>query len=246
MWQPAVNPLLLMLSVQDTHFQTEVEVTSVYTATLQSRQRGWSVIPLIGGSDAQTGKRPAVRWEGYQRQLPALTEITHWFADSQFTAYGNVCGMISGLVVLDLDDRAVQLEFEQHFPNYMQTFTIQSGFRKTAHLYFNVDFKVKTCKVRGGDLKGEGSYVVGPGSTIGGQQWEVIRDLPLLTLQPDNLEQILSFLALAKAQYASSLESATPQTDFAQLYRDEVARTGERNNALFDVTLKIRDAHLSQ
>lgn len=86
------------------------------------------------------------------------------------------------MIVFDFDDADAQATFIQKFPRLMDTYFVKSGGRGTLHIYFEVDFSVRTTKIRGGDLKAEGSYVVGAGSHIGGGTWEVFRDLPLNSL----------------------------------------------------------------
>jgi len=46
----------------------------------------------------------------------------------------------------------------------MNIYNMKSGGRGTIHLYFEVNFPVRTSKIRSGDSKADGSYVVGAGS----------------------------------------------------------------------------------
>jgi hypothetical protein len=120
-----------MLSVDLSSFG---EMSSILTAALHSLERGWSVIPLIGGEDAQTGKRPLKPWQPYQERLPAKAEVQRWFRSPELTAYGVVCGRISQIVVIDLDTKEAEEQFAGLFPHLLDTFTVRSGFRKTPHL----------------------------------------------------------------------------------------------------------------
>lgn len=208
--------------------------------------RGWSVLPLVGGADAAVGKRPACRWQVYTRRRPSLAEVQAWFADSGRRAYGVICGAVSGLVVLDLDDPQVALRFAQTFPELLDTFTVRSGLRGTPHLYWRVDFPVSSRAFPGGDLKAEGSYVVGPGSRIAGATWQVIADRPLRFVSPVELERVLAFL-LPSQPAASSVSvsvAVSPQLDFAGLYSYFLARFQGRNRALFLAACAVRDAGL--
>ena len=218
---------------------------SVHSAALTCLTRGWSVIPLIGGSDAGIGKRPAVSWQRYQKQRPTVDEVQQWFERNSFSAYGIVCGKVSNLIVIDLDTTEAVAQFAQAFPELTHTFTVQSGFRGTPHLYFHVYFPVKTCKLKGGDLKGEGSYVVGPGSSIAGQTWQVVRDEPVRSLSKDELEAILRQLKLSGTMsdsHSTTVRSSGASADtYAERYCRTVQQTGERNNALFDVGRQMRD-----
>ena len=219
---------------------------SVHSAALTCLTRGWSVIPLIGGSDADIGKRPAVPWQRYQKQRPTVDELQQWFELDASSAYGIVCGKVSSLIVIDLDTTEAVDQFAQAFPELMHTFTVQSGFRGTPHLYFQVDFPVKTCKLRGGDLKGEGSYVVGPGSSIAGQTWRIVRDEPVRPLSKDELKAVLRLLKLSNvvSDRNSTLPvrpTSIPNGTFAEHYRRAVQQTGQRNNTLFNIGRQMRD-----
>ena len=207
---------------------------------------GWSVIPLIGGSDADTGKRPVVPWQRYQKWRPTVDELQQWFDCGASSAYGVVCGKVSNLIVIDLDTTEAVAQFIQAFPELTHTFIVQSGFRGTPHLYFYVDFPVKTCKLKGGDLKGEGSYVVGPGSSIAGQTWRVIRDNPVRSLSKGEFKAVLRLLKLSDTA-SNNLNTlpvrsdGKPSSTFAERYHRTVQQTGERNNALFDIGRQMRD-----
>lgn len=60
-----------------------------------------SVIPLKGGENATSGKRPALRWNPYTRRQPTPDELHTWFVKTAHAVYGMMCGAVSGLVVLD-------------------------------------------------------------------------------------------------------------------------------------------------
>jgi hypothetical protein len=216
--------------------------SSVVDAALACLARGWSVIPLIGGSDSTIGKRPSVSWQAYHKCRPTFDEVQQWFEQSSCSAYGVVCGKVSNLIVIDLDTTQAAAQFAAAFPDLMQTFTVQSGFRRTPHLYFSVSFPVNTCKLKGGDLKGEGSYVVGPGSSIAGKTWVIIRDEPIRQLSKAELKAILCLLKQPRHMTESrSTSSVQHLGSFAERYRHEVQQTGERNNTLFNIGRQMRD-----
>ncbi len=225
------------------------DITPIYSAALRCIEQGWSVIPLIGGNDAARGKTPAVKWSRYRKALPTAEELRRCFVDQGFSAYGVVCGKLSKLVVLDLDDEIIAHEFVQRFPELAKTYTVRSGNRGTPHFYFRIDFSVKSQKVRGGDLKGEGGYVVGAGSVIARKTWTVLRDAPILSLSREQLEQVLAFLKPQQSVFNARHDIKEVVTDFASVlseYQREVERTGERNNTLFKLALKLRDQGIPQ
>ncbi len=226
--------------------KTVADVTPTYSAALRCIEQDWSVIPLIGGNDAARGKMPATAWTRYRTALPTPKELHDWFNEKRLATYGVVCGKLSKLVVFDMDDEIVAEEFVRQFPGLANTYTVRSGNRGTPHFYFRIDFPAKSQKVRGGDLKGEGGYVVGAGSIIAGKTWTVLHDVPVLSLSREQLEQVLAFLkpkqSVFNARHDIKVKEVT--ADFASVlseYQKEVAQTGERNNTLFKLALKLRD-----
>ncbi|MBC7810223.1 MAG: bifunctional DNA primase/polymerase [Burkholderiales bacterium] len=216
---------------------------------LQAAQKylsdGFSIIPLIGGSDSDSGKRPPIRWQPYQQHAPTPDDLNNWHSKRGLSAYGVVCGRVSRLAVLDLDNQQIALDFALRFPHLMQTLVVRSGLRGTPHIYWHVDFHVKTQPVRGGDLKGEGSYVVGAGSSIAGGTWTVISERPIRSITPEELAAVLEFLTVdVGARHAlPSLTNLAPirhANDFAALYH-RLAATNGRNNALFAAARAMRD-----
>ncbi len=199
-------------------------------------------MPLIGGSDVQRGKRPLLRWESFTRCRPTRSDLQEW---SETSAYGVICGSISGLVVLDLDDAVLAERFFQRFPHLIDTFIVQSGTRSTPHIYWRVDFPVKTRQFPGADLKAEGGYVVGPGSQIADARWQVLVQQPVRSITRDELETVIQFLrpeAPLAAPLPASATTVAPAKDYPAIYRFLVERVGGRNQALFTTARYMRDA----
>jgi hypothetical protein len=59
--------------------------------------QGIAVIPVLFGS-----KKPAIRWQRYQTQLPTPAQLARWFRPGRRTNAAVVCGW-NGLVVIDFD-----------------------------------------------------------------------------------------------------------------------------------------------
>jgi hypothetical protein len=126
--------------------------------------RGWSVIPLWF-----RGKTPSIKsWAEYQQRCPTFEELEAWFGPPVPRNIGIVTGSVSGLVVVDLDSpEAVDWAAENMPPCEMRVRTA-----KGLHLYYSCrDVRVRNkVRVRHGgrvldiDIRGEGGYVVGPGS----------------------------------------------------------------------------------
>ncbi|MCI0713226.1 MAG: bifunctional DNA primase/polymerase [Chloroflexi bacterium] len=211
---------------------------------LDAHERGWSVIPLRGGKHRVSGKQPRGAWHQCQKQQATEQQLRRWFANG-CSAYGVICGAVSNLIVIDFDDVAVQAEFIKRFPHLMNTRIVQSGLRGTLHIYLKTDFPVKTQKLRGGDLKAEGSYVVGAGSQIAGGVWKVIKDCPLYAISQDELDAVIASFSLAQLpsfDLANVQERmGTPDTCI-RTYQLLVDQLGSRNEALFRTSCSMRDA----
>jgi hypothetical protein len=66
--------------------------------------RGWSVIPV------RADKRPAIKsWKEFQRTRPSVAQVRDWAKKLRPRAWAVVCGLISGLIVLDFDGDAGNL-----------------------------------------------------------------------------------------------------------------------------------------
>ncbi len=215
------------------------------------QQLGCSVIPLIGGNDIELGKRAALPWSVYQKRIPSLSELRNWFMDKVRSAYGVVCGQVSRLIVLDLDDSSLAARFMRRFSHLLDTLIVQSGVRSTPHIYWRVDFPVCSRMFPGGDLKGDGGYVVGPGSSIGDHSWRVIADDPIRALSPEEFATVLTFLHVkdsenSQAEIISTDLSHKSEVDFINLYHYFCDQYQSRNQALFRVGCLMRDHRFSQ
>ncbi|MDQ7025700.1 MAG: bifunctional DNA primase/polymerase [Anaerolineae bacterium] len=233
-----------MTSVQAELYSTRLnDELNILSSALDAQQRGWSIIPLLGGGNSTGGKRPRVAWKKYQQQQATERQIEIWFAE-ECTAYGVVCGEISKLIVIDFDEEQAQAEFIRRYPQLMNTRIVQSGLRRTLHIYLQVDFPVKTCKLHGGDLKAEGSYVVGAGSQIAGRMWQVVKDAPLYQVSESGLNEFLlefgiqQTISIGLSQPAADAKSPD---DFLRIYQYLVNEVDSRNEALFRTGCTMRD-----
>lgn len=138
---------------------------TVQEAALEYLRRGWSVIPVLAGE-----KRPAVRWLEFQHRRPEEAELMEWFRRWPNVNVGIVTGMVSGLVVLDVDRKhggieslAVLAQKHGPLPVTLETTTGGGG----RHLYFSHPGGLVRNLVGlapGIDRRGDGGYVVAPPS----------------------------------------------------------------------------------
>ena len=221
------------------------ELNTVLSYALNANECGCSVIPLKGGRNQVTGKQPRIPWQAYQTQQASSDQIDQWFKGGT-SAYGIICGQISRLIVIDFDEPDAQTKFIQKFPHLIDTYIVKSGGRGTLHLYFEVDFPVRTTKIRGGDLKAEGSYVVGAGSTIAGRKWEIFRDVPLKRISQQELDNVMSVFGIVQppptlTTVVEDISRNVSPDYFKSLYHSFVQQFNSRNEALFRVGCMMRD-----
>jgi len=220
------------------------EPNTVLSHTLHARECGYSIIPLKGGRNRITGKQPKIPWQMYQTQQASAEQIEQWFRGGT-SAYGIVCGQVSQLIVIDFDEPDAQAKFIQKFPRLTHTYIVKSGGRGTLHFYFEVDFPVKTTKIRGGDLKAEGSYVVGAGSQIAGGKWEVFNDVPLKRITREELDDVMFAFGITRPVISQPSTESIPKTNslnyFTSIYEAFVQQFQSRNEALFRVGCMMRD-----
>jgi putative DNA primase/helicase len=142
--------------------------------------RGWRVFPLYtpdasgvcncpsGIACSNPGKHPRTR-KGLHDGTTDATAIRAWWAKYPATNYGIVTGKRSGIVVVDIDNR-------HQGPGGLATLEAEHGVLITAlsqqsgdgqHLFFQhpgTRIPNGTALASGVDVRGDGGYVVGPGS----------------------------------------------------------------------------------
>lgn len=140
---------------------------SVLNHAREAYKQGFSLIPLKEGS-----KLPNLQ-KGHEflRREPTKDE----YKSFKFGNYGIVCGPLSGICVLDVDypDGLHTLDRLDIDPeSYAAPTVITPGGGR--HYYFKYNPNVRTGVAvvgEGVDIRSEGSYVVGPGSTIDGEAY---------------------------------------------------------------------------
>jgi hypothetical protein len=127
-------------------------------------QRGWAVFPLI-----PNGKTPLTK-NGFKDASKDSQVVSLWWDQNPEANIGIATGTVSGLVVLDLDEKHGGYETleelnEQGF-SVGNTLTAQTG-GGGLHFYFRhpgFNVKNKAGLFPGLDIRGDGGYVVAPGS----------------------------------------------------------------------------------
>lgn len=128
------------------------------------------------------GKHPRVPWEEYKTRKPTPEELAAWKGKFPGCNWAIVTGQVSGVIVVDIDGpEGAEAVRGKHLP---LTWTVQTG--KGTHYYFrHPGFSVPN-GVRvlpGVDIRGDGGYVVAPGSVhVSGKKYEWIPGM-----SPDDL-----------------------------------------------------------
>jgi hypothetical protein len=122
--------------------------------------RGWSVIPLLPQS-----KKPSEPWLEFQHRHPTIDELERWFSNPGFNV-GIVTGRISQLFVIDADTPEAVAWVMANLPACDLRVRSTHG----VHFYYPYDF-TRPIRNKVGirdriDVRGEGGYVVAPGSVL--------------------------------------------------------------------------------
>jgi len=157
-------------------------------------KRNYSIIPM----KAEPAKEPAVYWKYYQEKRATIREIERWHKQFGETNYAIVCGLISDLGVIDVDDLKMIPKLLEKIPNLFDTCVIKTP-RPGLQFYFKLQGRYikstnKLFGLTGVELRCEGRYVMSPGSVIGGVKYVFERPLscilPIPKIIIDNYKRV--------------------------------------------------------
>lgn len=181
---------------------------TVYASSRAYLAAGFSVIPLkLDGS-----KHPAISWKQYQERHATSAELSDWFDRPNPYGIGVICGAVSGnLEVLDFDDPYVcahyfaklsELGLEDLARSCWRVMTPTLG----THLYYRHQGEAtgnqKLAMSADGketliETRGEGGYVVAPGSPIGvhsaGERYIPLGAMRVPLLTADERQSLLAY-----------------------------------------------------
>ncbi len=223
-------------------------MSSNLNAALDLVDKGFHIIPLhtpqenegcsCGKSCGSQGKHPRIsNWPNNATVDP--NQVREWWRSWPNANIGIVCGMLSNLVVLDVDPRHNGNEsldnLEERLGNFTQTTTILTGGGGN-HFYYRYPGKSKIKNSNGKlgdglDIKTDGGYVVAPDSLHqSGQTYEWLIGLEEIVPFPESLIQELnkSSSNQKKTDKKQSLSSIDP------------IQEGTRNDTLFEFGVLLR------
>jgi hypothetical protein len=189
---------------------------------------GWSVVPI-----RPAGKAPLVRWQEFQQRRAGAQQIAQWFEHWPEANVGIVTGTISGIAVLDIDQRhggehslAAWQARHGALPPTVEAVTGGGG----RHLYFSTGgaaLRSMAALAKGIDVRADGGLVVAPPSRHSSGQlyrWHPGRAPEEVALAP--LPDWLALALLARAH-----GHGHPVSHWRDLVRRGVTE-GERNTTV--------------
>ncbi len=167
---------------------------------LKYLKRGFSIVPMRGkpysgsGSEEErlkNSKAPLVAWTEFQRRMPTEKEVRDWYVKWPNANLALITGMISGIVVADLDSEdAVE---RAKGMNILNTPLVKS--RRGIHAYFKYPFGMRISnsvdKQLATDIRAEGGNIIAPPSVhFSGHKYEWIEGHSLDDIQLMKLPDI--------------------------------------------------------
>ncbi len=153
---------------------------NILNAAFDLWRRGLSVIPVPLPDSNHDGKTPVIRWREFQDRLPTESELGAWFDDPCNIAV--ITGRISGVVVIDADSSEAIRWATKTLPyTPWQTRTARGFHLWYRHPGVRIGNRAKIDTRTSGrldlDVRGDGGYVIGPGSIHAtGVQYEFAGD----------------------------------------------------------------------
>ncbi len=146
-----------------------------------------ATIPVLAGAK----QPPLVAWEVYQSRLPTTDEVAAWRTQWPDCNWAMITGMISGVVVLDIDPRHGGDDAIRGYA-LPPTHTVRTPHGGWHYYYRHPGGRVPNAVglLPGVDLRGDGGFVLKPPSIVDGRPYEVVTDEPLAPLPQWILERL--------------------------------------------------------
>ena len=197
-------------------------------AALDYLRRGWAVAPA-----GDRAKRPIVRWQRYQHEMPTQEHLKRWFRRWPFANLAVITGEISGIVVIDIDPKhggeASLKDLEARhgkLPGTVEAATGGGG----RHLYFAYpghEVRNRAGLAPGIDMRGDGGCIIVPPSVH--PSGEAYRWKPGHKLGEIELARLPVWLELPR--FHNDSRHGHPVAYWRALVRDGV-EAGQRNSTI--------------
>jgi len=186
------------------------------------REYRFSVIPV------GLNKIPLIPWKEYISRLPTEEEIRGWFRDLPVQALGVVTGLVSDLLVIDIDQPEALEIIERYLPDTLLVPWVNTP--RGQHLYFRSVPGVgnRTGLIPGVDVRSTGGYIVIPPSP--GYSWEVSLENEVPEV-PSALERLL--------RSGQTVPTVPKEDDVPSVPSHSGPQEGRRDNALFHIAMTM-------
>jgi len=161
---------------------------NVLTAALQYAERGFSVIPI------RPDKKPYIPWAEFQKRRLTPDEIRALWSKYPGAMIGIVTGEISGIFVVDCDNEEAYQKIQELLPDSFITCIAKTP--RGYHLYLiypkGQSIGNATGIIPGVDVRGEGGYIIAPGSVNAeGKSYSWLPGLALGEVEPGTVPAAL-------------------------------------------------------
>jgi hypothetical protein len=195
---------------------------------LEHAAREWPVFPI-----EPDGKAPLVKWR--TKATTDVDTINAWWDKWPEANIGIPTGESSGVFVIDFDNADATDVFEARFGPIPTTLWSETPRGHHAWFLWRIGLRNTASKLGDGiDTRGDGGYVVAPGSTINGHMYAWV------TEEDQDIAEAPAFLTITLAKVpAMSASSRTPATSLPveQMLDDRCHAVREANNGTRNVTL---------
>lgn len=172
-----------------TEKQTTLEIALFYLEKYK-----WSVIPSMidlakKEESSKFKKRPLVKWGEFQNRLPTVDEVKEWWTKFPMASINVIAGKVSGIIVIDIDDRFNGKLEDLKLPETVCVKTISGG----KHFYFSYREGIENSFdliAPGIEVKSNGSMITVPPSEYTqntGYEWIVSPEEIELAPFPEHL-----------------------------------------------------------
>jgi putative DNA primase/helicase len=193
---------------------SKIEQENFYKAAKFYLKKGFSIFPVAYGT-----KRPIVEWGRFCQRRISAEEVDDWWGRELYNI-GVVCGQISGIVVMDVDDLEKFKRFcERHglkLPSACPVVKTRRGLHVYAKYPADTEItKLDFSEVAGFEIRGDRHFVVAPpsifrefddesGQIVGEHRYEWLSlngiALSLENFDPAPFEAIAEFIEAAKRE----------------------------------------------
>lgn len=139
------------------------EANTLLNHALSYANLNWSVIPI-----KPKGKRPLIKWEEYQKIRATEKQITNWWSKWPNANIGIITGLVSGLIVIDVDSNNGREGYIAIFKEMHNTIEQKTGKPDAIQMFFRHPgdqlYQNMVGLLPEVDVRADGGYVVVPPS----------------------------------------------------------------------------------